>query len=1099
MLNAQNDPKATLEQDMAMEDEQLEQSDNEEQTYLFPASFGQERLWLLNQLEPENTAYNLLVTLKLKGPLDISALNQSLNALVQRHETLRTSLVMQDGQLMQSIAAELAVPIEQIDRQSIAAEQRDAEMQRWIKKISNRKFKLDQGPLFHATLLQFQPTSAVFFLAIHHSIADGWSLPIIFQELSAYYNAIVTGQPDNLPELTIQYADYAVWQREWLASGELDEQLSYWKETLAGSPALLQLPTDRLRPASQTFHGNSYRFSLPRELTKKIEALGHRNRTTLYMTLMAAFQVLLFRYSGQDDMVIGTPIAGRTRMDLEGIIGLFTNTLALRGDLSGDPTFQELLARVRQSTLDAYSNQEIPLERLVEELQPERNLSYNPLFQVMFILQNTPSDAFKLADLTLTVVKLPSDTAKFDLTLTCWQENDNLQASLEYNTDLFDESTIQRMAQQLQTLLESIVSDDQVPISRLALLSLEEQQQLIATFTAPTVAYPREKHMHQRFEEQAERVPQSLAIHHGEKRITYQELNQRANQVAHRLQREGIGAGAFVGICVERSAEMLVSILAILKIGGAYVPLDPDYPVHRLEFIIQDSNIALLITQQSILERLQLKETHHLRLDTEQTAIEQESSANLNTSIAAEQPAYLIYTSGSTGNPKGVSVPHAALNNFLHYMQATFQITEQDSVLAISSLSFDISALELFLPLISGACIELVGRQEATDGRLLIKVLKQNNITLIQATASTWQMLISSGWQGKPNATLLCGGEALPLDLAQKLTARGKALWNVYGPTEATVWATLYHVKKDARHISLGQPMDNVQIYILDKQLQLVPAGIPGELYIGGEGLAHGYLNRPDLTATTFRPDPFSKQPGARIYKTGDIVRYSNDQVLEYLGRSDFQVKVRGHRIELGEIEACLERHSEIKQAIVTVREDQSNDQRIVAYLRTTATLSTAEIRSYLQKDLPAYMIPSAFVILDAWPLTPNGKIDRRALPAPEIEQDDQPEIVLPVNQVEEVLVKLWAQLLGLEQVSTNWNFFQLGGHSLLGTQLMIRITEALKVELPLRALFEDPTISGLAQAIEQQIGQESKQKKASPVRLTRTAQRLGSINKKKP
>ncbi|WP_338249967.1 non-ribosomal peptide synthetase [Dictyobacter halimunensis] len=1096
MLNTNDEQVPGVEQDMALAEDPVELSpDEEEQTYLFPASFAQERLWLLNQLEPENTAYNLLVTLELTGPLDVAALTASLNALVRRHETLRTSLIMLDGQLMQSISAEQEIDIERIDLHAVTLEQRTSEIQSWMRKASKREFKLDRGPLLHATLLQFQPTFSVLLVAIHHIIADGWSLPIFFQELCAYYNATVQQHPAELPELTIQYADYAVWQRDWLASGELDEQLTYWKETLSGAPALLDLPTDHVRPAVQTFQGCRHNFALSPALSSQIEALGHRNRTTLYMTLLAAFQILLFRYSGQDDILIGTPIAGRTRMDLEGIIGLFTNTLVLRGNLANDPSFHELLTRVRQATLDAYSNQDLPLERLVEELKPERNLSYNPLFQVMFIVQNTPSDAFTLADLTLKVLQAPVETAKFDLTLTFWQGDGTLHAYLEYNTDLFESATIQRMAHQLQTLLEGIVANEHLPISRLPLLSAQEQQQLVATFNAPPTTYPRERHIHHLFEAQAERVPLRPAIQVGEKQLAYQELNQQANQLARLLQHRGIHPGASIGICLERSADMLVAILAILKAGATYIPLDPDYPESRLKFIIQDANIAMLITRQALQERFQFTGTRNLCLDQENAAIEQEARDNLNLQVAAEQPAYLIYTSGSTGTPKGVSIPHSALNNFLDYMQKKFQLTEHDMVMAISSLSFDISALELFLPLSSGACIKLIRRQEATDGRLLVKLIDQSDITLMQATPSTWHMLIAAGWQGKPTATLLCGGEALPLDLAQQLARRGRELWNVYGPTEATIWATLCQIEAETQHISLGQPMDNVSLYVLDKQLQLVPIGVPGELYIGGEGIAHGYHHRPALTATSFLPDPFTGRPGARMYKTGDVVRYRYDHQLEYLGRADFQVKVRGHRIELGEIEACLERLPTVKQAVVTVHENQSHDQRIVAYLQTTAALTVAEVRQHLQRELPTYMVPSAFIMLDEWPLTPNGKIDRRVLPAPDVEQEGQSEFVLPINHVEEVLVQLWTQLLGIDQVSTNWNFFQLGGHSLLGTQLMIRIAETLKVELPLRTLFEDPTISGLAGAIERQSEQEAKRKKASPVRLTRTAQRLSSLN----
>jgi amino acid adenylation domain-containing protein len=910
----------------------------------------------------------------------------------------------------------------------------------------------------------------VLLLVIHHITFDGWSARVFVEELAALYDAFVAGKPSPFPELPIQYADFAHWQRQWLQGEVLERQLSYWKEKLAGSLPSLDLPTDRPRPAVQTHCGARQSSVLSSFPLQALKALSRQEGVTLFMTLLAAFKVLLYRYTGQDDIAVGSPIAGRTHVETEGLIGFFVNTLVLRTDLSGNPTFRELLGRVREVALGAYAHQDLPFEKLVEALQPERDLSRTPLFQVMFNLENIPTKAVKTPSLSIDEFEFDSGVSQFDLALEVIEKDEGLSCLLNYSTDLFDAATIERMLGHYQTLLEGIVADPEERIGVLPLLTEAERHQLLVEWNDTQADYPKDSCIHQLFEAQVERTPDAVALAFKDQQLTYHELNTRANQLAHYLRKRGVEPGVLVSICVERSLEMVVGILGILKAGGAYVPLDPAYPQERLAFMLEDAQVSVLLTQRRLLEKLSEHRARVVCLDTSWEAIAGESEENPASEVTTNNLAYMIYTSGSTGKPKGVQIQHRAVVNFLNSMHEQLALTNQDVLLSVTTLSFDIAVLELFLPLSVGACITLVSRQVAADGVQLLARLTSSGATVMQATPVTWRLLLEARWQGSQPLKILCGGEALPRELAHQLLRWGVPLWNLYGPTETTVWATAYKVEPEGSSVPIGRPIANTQIYLLDAHLQPVPIGVPGELHIGGIGLARGYLNRPEMTAEKFIPNPFSDEPGTRLYKTGDLARYLPDGNIEFLGRIDHQVKVRGFRIELGEIETVLGRHPTVRETVVMARKDVLGDNRLVAYVvpNQKPAPTTNELRSFLKRKLPQYMVPSTFMFLDALPLTPNGKVDRRALPAPDrVRPELERAFVAPRTPIEEMLAGIWAEVLGLEEVGIHDNFFELGGHSLVATQVMYRVRAASRVELSLRSLFERPTVAGLAEYVD--------------------------------
>jgi amino acid adenylation domain-containing protein len=1137
-----------------------------------PLSFAQQRLWFLDQLIPNSPFYNISQAVRLTGNLNLSALQQSLNEIGQRHESLRTSFIVVDGQPTQKITPDLNMSLAIADLTLLPATEREVQAQQEIAAAAQQPFHLAEPSLLRCQLWRLSEQEHILLLTMHHIISDAWSIGVLVRELATLYEAFAAEQSVSLPQLSIQYADFAHWQRDWLQGDVLESQLAYWKQQLASLPDVLNLPSDRPRPLKQSLCGATQSFTLPLELMKALQALSQQEGATLFMTLLAAFQTLLYRYSGQLDIVVGSPIANRQQAEVEDLIGFFVNTLVLRTDLSGNPSFQQLLNRVREVALGAYAHQDVPFEQLVEALQPARNLAYTPLFQVMFVLQNVPASELELPGLTLTPLAVDSGTAKFDLTLSLDETERGLVGIWEYNTDLFDTSTIARLTGHFETLLTGIIANTQQSIAQLPLLTPREQQQLVE-WNHTQAAYPSDQTIYQWFEAKAEQTPEAIALIFAGQSLTYQELNERSNQLAHYLRTLEVGPEVLVGICVDRSFEMIVGILGILKAGGAYVPLDPKYPAERLSFMLEDTQAPVLLTQSHLVPSLPSHQAQVICLDTEWGAIAANTSPQAITNpvsgASANNLAYVIYTSGSTGKPKGVLLQHAGLCNLVADLIPRFQIRQDSRVLQFASFSFDVSVSDIFTTLCAGATLCLETADTLLPGRELLQVLQERSITTVAFPVS---VLAALPFQELPALeTLIVGGEPCPPQLVAQW-APGRRFFNAYGPTEATVCVTVAPCQDESQKPPIGQPITNSQIYLLDAQLQPVPIGIPGEIYIGGTGLARGYLNRPDLTAERFIPNPFSRIPGDRLYRTGDLARYLPDGSLEYLGRIDQQVKLRGFRIEIGEIEATLTQHPDVKEAVVLIQEQSPNDKRLIAYvvsklipdrvpmevkcwvesansmvelltedlslgglgvigapahwqpeqqvraklhLPVTAELVylegtvawcrgdragiqfnltpseqlllqssvehllqnqgllkvlqrtiTESLRRFLKQKLPDYMVPSTFMPLSALPLTPNGKVDRRALAASElvtsIESTDTPRTL-----TEEILVGIWGEVLGLEQVGIHDNFFELGGHSLLATQIISRIRSALQVELPLRNLFEFPTITTLAQSLE--------------------------------
>jgi amino acid adenylation domain-containing protein len=1046
-----------------------------------PLSYGQQRLWFLEQVGLSRHAYTLLNAMHLRGPLSVTALEQSLQELIRRHEALRTTFVEVEGQPRQVIGPAVPLSLPVVELQAGSEYEWEGQVRALAQAEAERPFDLAQGPLLRITLVRLAAQEHVLILVMHHIVFDWWSHDVFWRELALLYEACVTGRPSPLPELSIQYVDFAVWQRQWCQGERLKPHLAYWKKRLDGYPVLLELPTDYPRPPVQTSRGARQSLLLPAHLTAALKALSRQEGGTLFITLLAAVKTLLYRYTGQEDMLVGSPIVDRSRAEIEGLVGFFLNTLVLRTDLSGAPTFRQLLSRVREVCIGAYAHQVLPFEKLVEELRPVRRLAYAPLFQVMFTFRKTLEALPALPGVRMRSIPVENSTAKFDLSLAMQEEAGSLRATLEYNTDLFADTTMVRMLGHLQTLLEGLVTDANQSIATLPLLTAAERHQVLVAWNATQTAYSREVCLHELFEAQVERTPDAVAVVFADQQLTYQELNGRANQLAHFLRTLGVGPEVLVGIYLERSLEMVVGLLGVLKAGGAYVPLDPASPHGRLAFMLEDSQTLVLLTQQRLTVGLPTPRARVVCVDTDWATIAQMSEVNPCSRATADNLAYVIYTSGTTGHPKGVMIPHRAICHFLLQMQTIFPLTAIDRFLQRTPYIFDGSVWEFFSPLVVGARLIMANLETNWDSAHLVQLIAEQQVTTLKLVPSLLQMLLETEGFAACHSLhrVFCGGEILPGALQERFFACLAAeLYNFYGPTEATIAATYWACERTMRRTApIGRPMADTQIYLLDTHLQPVPIGVSGEIHIGGAGLARGYLNRPELTADRFIPDPFSAEPGARLYKTGDLARYLPDGNLEFLGRLDHQVNLRGFRIELGEIEKALEDHRAIRHAVVVAKEDTPGDTRLVAYVvvdrqavptshEPVPTISA--LRSFLQTKLPDYMVPSAFVWLDALPLMPNGKINRRALPIPDPARPELDEaFVAPCTPTEEMLAGLWANVLGVEAIGVHDNFFDLGGHSLLAVQVISRLRDALQVEVPLRALFEAPTVAGLALYIE--------------------------------
>jgi len=1043
-----------------------------------PLSFDQQRLWFFEQLVPGSALYNTPFAVKITGSLNLPVLEQSLQAIAQRHEILRTQFTLQAEQAVQVVQPTVALALAVVDLQSLAREEQLLAVQQHMAEIARQPFDISQVPLLRLKLMHLGTTEYVLVCVLHHLIADGWSRGVLMRELGALYTAGVSGRAASLPELPIQYGDFALWQRQW-QDKVFNQHLQYWQQQLAEPLPVLELPSSSPRPLTQSFQGAKQVVQLSLELSQALKALSQQEGITLFMTLLAGFKALLSFYTGQTDIVVGTDIANRYRPEVEGLIGLFVNQLVLRTDLSGDLSFRQLLQRVREGTLAAYNHQDLPFEQLVATLNPNRDLSRSPLFQVKFVLQNLPTPDWQLPGLNVEVLPdIDTGTTALDLFLSLAETPLGLSGSLEYNTDVYSAGTIQRFLAHFQQLLISAVAHPDQPLLSLSMLTPAEQIQLQA-WNQTEVAYPLDRCLHHWIEDQVERTPDAIAVVFGNTQLNYQELNQKANQLAHRLQQLGVAPETLVGICVERSLEMVIGLLSILKAGGAYLPLDPNYPPERLAFMLQDSQPSVLLTQQALLENLPPSTAQILCLDS------QLPISHSSTTIVAEPTphslAYVIYTSGSTGKPKGTMNTHQGICNRLLWMQDTYGLTSEDRVLQKTPFSFDVSVWEFFWPLMTGACLVVAPPDAHKDSAELVRLITQHQITTLHFVPSMLRVFLTES--GVETCTslrrVICSGEALAGELHnlffQHLTAE---LHNLYGPTEAAVDVTAWACQPDwsDRTVPIGRAIANTQIYILNSHLQPVPVGVAGELHIGGVGVGRGYLNRPELTAEKFITNPFSDQ-GDRLYKTGDLARYCSDGSLEYLGRLDHQVKLRGLRIELGEIEAVLTQHPAVQEAVVVAREEQTGQQQLVAYWVgcPTPAPDAAHLRSHLLQSLPDYMVPAQFILLPALPTLPNGKLDRRALPAPVWEAKVET-FVAPRSSVEQRLGEIWAKYLNCDRIGIHDSFFELGGHSLLATQVISEIGQVFEIALPLRCLFESPTVAGLAEAVTRAVAEGQSQ-----------------------
>ncbi|MBE8997966.1 amino acid adenylation domain-containing protein [Nostoc sp. LEGE 12447] len=1055
LLGRKSEILAFLEEAQIATDSSFEPIPSIERSEELPLSFAQQRMWFLYQLESQSPFYNEGLQLRVAGVLNVEALQQSINEIIRRHEILRTTFPAVDGKPLQVIFPSLALVMPVLDFQGIE----ESEVQQIVTKEARQPFDLSNGPLLRVTLLRLGSESHILVLIMHHIITDGWSMGIFIQELSTLYRGFTLSSPLLLPELPIQYADFAVWQRQWLTEEIQKQQLNYWKQQLADAPPLLELPTDKPRPAVQTFCGATQEFQIDQNLSKQIKTFSQQSGATLFHTLLAAFVVLMFRYSGQDDICIGSPIANRNRREIEPLIGFFVNTLVLRNQIKGNPSFNEFLSQVRQVATSAYTHQDVPFEQVVEALQPERSLSYNPLFQVVFVLENFLLDTLELPDVTLTPQFVERGTSQFDLTLAVWETKAGLIGSWEYNSDLFEADTIARMTSHFQTLLAAIIANPNQSIGELPMLSQPERHQLLVEWNDTYTPYPHSKCIHELFEEQVEKTPDAIAVVYENESLTYQQLNLRANQLAHYLQTLGVKPEVLVGICIERSPLMLVGLLGILKAGGAYVPLDPAYPQERLAFMLADAQVSVLLTQESLVTTLP---PHQARVVCLDSATFSTIAENLPHTVTTDNLAYVIYTSGSTGRPKGVQIEHRGLLNLVFWHQQAFAVSSFDRVTQVAGVAFDACGWEIWPYLMAGASIHFPDDETRLYPEQMRDWLLSKAITISFLPTPMAEKVLSLNWPANAALrTLLTGGDQLH---QYPSTSHPFEVVNNYGPTENTVVATSGTVPKRQQAYlppAIGRAIANTQVYILDSLLQPVPIGVTGELYIGGESLARGYLHRPDLTAERFIRNPFA--PEGRLYRTGDLVCYQADGNIEFLGRIDHQVKIRGFRIELSEIEATLTQHPQVRDAVAIAREDIPGVKSLAAYIIPELTQPTSnELRLFLKSKLPNYMVPASFTFLEVLPITPNGKVDRRALPVPEFDSDEFTSFVSPHTHTQEVLAKIWRDVLVLKQVGIHDNFFELGGDSIISMQIIAKANQA-GLKLTPKQLFQHQTIAELA------------------------------------
>lgn len=1060
-------------------------------------SYNQRSMWFFSQLEGSEDVYNLPSCYHLQGLLNIQALEDSLNEIVQRHEVLRTTFAEIAGEARQVVAPQLQIKTGLIDLRTIPEEQSEPEARRILLELGRKSFDLSHGPLIRVNLLQLDEQEFFLHLNIHHIVIDEWSLELLFAELQQLYSARQSGRSADLPEIPIQYADYAAWQAEWLRGDVVEKQLAYWKNRLAGSPQIIELKTDFPRPAVQSYRGNTVVRQLSKQLLNKLQQLGKDEQVTLFTTLLAAFKVLLYRYTGQADVVVGTPVSNRRQVELEKLIGFFLNTLVLRSDLSGSPSFRQVLKRVVTVLLEGFENKDLPFEKLVEELNPQRDLSHHPLFQVAFVLHSIAVKDLKLPGLEISRYDLDYGWSKFDLTMFLTEQPDGLEMIIEYSTDLFTQPTIERMAGHYETLLQEIATNPDCSIDRLQLLGAAERKMLLFDWNRSCKIYARDLLVHQLVEAQALQNPDAVALLASDQQpaaitrssMTYGELNRRANQIAHYLRQRGIGPESIIGVFMQRSPTMIAALLGVLKAGGAYLPLDPANPPERLAFMVRDAGVQLILSQAALIGSLEGLESQVIYLDRDWELFRTQPAVNPENLAGLHNRAYIIYTSGSTGQPKGVELEHGGLLNLVHWHNETFEITAADRATQVAGLSFDASVWEIWPYLVQGARVYLLMDEKGLSAERLVEWLVANAITISFLPTPVVETVLNMDWpEGTTLRALLTGGDRLHILPSSRLPFH---LVNNYGPTECTVVATSGVVRalseadstRVAEPIGIGRPIANTQLYVLDRFLNPVPVGVAGELYIGGAGVGRGYLNRPGLTAEKFVPNPFldlsAQQSNVemvgveRLYRTGDLVRYLPDGELEFLGRTDTQVKLRGLRIELGEIENVLIGHPQVKQVVVNMHRRESaaiggERDSLVAYIVPEQACSPEkkDLRDYIKSKLPEYMLPSEIIFLNSMPLSPNGKIDRQAILALNVSQVSDKEYLAPATPLEQVLARIWSEILKVEQIGLHDNFFELGGNSMLAIRLADRIEDLLQTRIDLHIIFQASELQDFVNAL---------------------------------
>ena len=1049
-------------------------------TNIFELSPGQKRLWFVENFEPGNRAYNLPFDYTIDGELDELILEKSLETLISRHESLRTVIQTTDGEPVQVVLQPYQFKLTVENLEQLPEAQKLIEAEKHSHENEMHLFDLETGPLFICKLLKFSPAKWTLLINIHHAISDGWSVKILVDELGLIYTALKEQKPVKLPELPINYSDFAIFQNKALADGDYNKQLEYWVKELKGAPELLQLPMDFQRPKHQTYDGDEVVFRIDQETTKQLQLFSKQNSGSLFVTLLSMFNTLISRYASQEEFLIGIPIAGRTYEEQESVVGMFINNFPMRITPLEQMTFPEMYEMCKKKFYEAYDNQNLPIDRIVDELKVTRSANISPLFQVMFNLLDMFDEKISLGGSKMEIFDKRRHVAQFDLSLHIYETEKSLNCILEYNTNLFKRSRIERMAGHFTELVRSLLINPDQKLRKIPILTDLEKEVILGEWNATTVDFPREKCIHQLFEEQVVRTPDRLAIWDDRQKVTYSELNQKANKLARHLHDSGAVEGSLVSICIERSTDLLVAMLAILKAGCTYIPLDPIYPKDRLALILEDGNPVVMLTEKKLLDSLPETNTKNIFIE-DVKAYDHYAGDNTSYDVTPHTIAYLIYTSGSTGKPKGVQLEHYSFVNFICSMAKEPGITADDVMLAVTTISFDIAGLEMFLPVLNGARIFVASQETSMNPDLLIQKITESKATILQATPVTFRMLNSAEWSGAKGLKILCGGEAMPKELAYDLIGKCGELWNMYGPTETTVWSTIEKVEVDENdkigYINLGKPIDNTFIYVLNTEFQPVPIGYPGELFIGGDGLARGYFNLPAMTQEKFLPDPFAEEPGARMYRTGDLVQQTENGKLEFLNRVDSQVKIRGFRIELGEIESAISQYSTIKNNVVIVREDTPGDKKLVAYIikGEAGDIDIAELRVFLKTKIPDYMVPSAFVFIEQFPLTPNGKIDRKVLPSP-VEADPQQSksYVAPKTETEIKLAEIWSDILKIKQIGTDEDFFEIGGHSMVAVTLMVKIEKALGVRLPLAILFDNSTIHDMGVLIDQKSEQVS-------------------------